>query len=140
MSRYSVRSKVQRLPIEKISQASANQRMGRCGRVAPGVCIRLYDEPDFIARAEFTQPEILRTNLSSVILQMASMQLGEINDFPLLVIVDDSEFSARIVGGFQCLYHPAGNRHVFVSFTPIKSIGPTSQGILSFYYFCYTFF
>ncbi|MEE9335030.1 MAG: ATP-dependent RNA helicase HrpA [Granulosicoccaceae bacterium] len=84
ISRYSVRSKVQRLPIEKISQASANQRMGRCGRVAPGVCIRLYDEPDFIARAEFTQPEILRTNLSSVILQMASMQLGEINDFPFV--------------------------------------------------------
>ena len=84
ISRYSVRSKVQRLPIEKVSQASANQRMGRCGRVASGVCIRLYDEPDFIARAEFTQPEILRTNLSSVILQMASMQLGQINDFPFV--------------------------------------------------------
>jgi len=84
ISRYSVRSKVQRLPIEKISQASANQRMGRCGRVAPGVCIRLYDEPDFLSRAEFTQPEILRTNLSSVILQMASMKLGQISDFPFV--------------------------------------------------------
>ncbi len=84
MSRYSVRSKVQRLPIEKISQASANQRMGRCGREAPGVCIRLYSEEDFDARPEFTEPEILRTNLSSVILQMASMRLGDINTFPFV--------------------------------------------------------
>ena len=84
MSRYSVRSKVQRLPIEKVSQASANQRMGRCGRVAPGVCIRLYSEEDFLTRAEFTEPEILRTNLSSVILQMASMKLGRIDDFPFV--------------------------------------------------------
>ena len=84
MSRYSVRSKVQRLPIEKISQASANQRMGRCGREAPGVCIRLYSEDDFDTRPEFTEPEILRTNLSSVILQMASMRLGDIDSFPFV--------------------------------------------------------
>ncbi|MFK7852874.1 MAG: ATP-dependent RNA helicase HrpA [Granulosicoccus sp.] len=84
ISRYSVRSKVQRLPIEKVSQASANQRMGRCGREAPGVCIRLYSEEDFDSRAEFTEPEILRTNLSSVILQMASMKLGRIDDFPFV--------------------------------------------------------
>lgn len=84
VSRYSVRSKVQRLPIEKVSQASANQRMGRCGREAPGVCIRLYSEEDFDTRAEFTEPEILRTNLSSVILQMASMKLGRIDDFPFV--------------------------------------------------------
>ncbi len=84
VSRYSVRSKVQRLPIEKVSQASANQRMGRCGREAPGVCIRLYSEEDFNARTEFTEPEILRTNLSSVILQMASMKLGDIDDFPFV--------------------------------------------------------
>lgn len=84
VSRYSVRSKVQRLPIEKVSQASANQRMGRCGRVAPGVCIRLYSEEDFLTRAEFTEPEILRTNLSSVILQMASMKLGNIDSFPFV--------------------------------------------------------
>ncbi len=84
MSRYSVRSKVQRLPIEKISQASANQRMGRCGREAPGVCIRLYSEDDFDARPEFTEPEILRTNLSSVILQMSSMRLGDIDSFPFV--------------------------------------------------------
>ena len=91
LSRYSVRSKVQRLPIEKISQASANQRKGRCGREAPGVCIRLYSEEDFDARAEFTEPEILRTNLSSVILQMASMRLGDIDTFPF-VEAPDSKF------------------------------------------------
>ncbi len=84
MSRYSVRSKVQRLPIEKVSQASANQRMGRCGREAPGVCIRLYSEEDFAARAEFTEPEIIRTNLAAVILQMASMRLGKVEDFPFI--------------------------------------------------------
>ncbi|MEE9319222.1 MAG: ATP-dependent RNA helicase HrpA [Granulosicoccus sp.] len=84
MSRYSVRSKVQRLPIEKISQASANQRKGRCGREASGVCIRLYSEDDFDARAEFTEPEILRTNLAAVILQMASMRLGHIDEFPFV--------------------------------------------------------
>jgi len=88
MSRYSVRSKVQRLPIEKISQASANQRMGRCGREAPGVCIRLYSEDDFDARPEFTEPEILRTNLSSVILQMAAMRLGSIDSFPFVEAPD----------------------------------------------------
>jgi len=84
MSRYSVRSKVQRLPIERISRASADQRKGRCGREAPGICIRLYSEEDFAARPEFTEPEILRTNLASVILQMASMRLGKIDDFPFV--------------------------------------------------------
>jgi ATP-dependent helicase HrpA len=84
VSRYSVRSQIQRLPVEKISQASANQRKGRCGRVAPGVCIRLYDEEDFEARPEFTEPEILRTNLAAVILQMRSMDLGAIDTFPFV--------------------------------------------------------
>ena len=84
MSRYSVRSKVQRLPIEKVSQASANQRMGRCGREAPGVCIRLYSQDDFDTRSEFTEPEILRTNLAAVILQMAAMKLGSIDEFPFV--------------------------------------------------------
>ncbi|GEM21669.1 ATP-dependent RNA helicase HrpA [Nitrosococcus oceani] len=84
LSRYSVRSKVQRLPIEKISQSSANQRAGRCGRVATGVCIRLYSEEDFLGRPEFTDPEVLRTNLASVILQMKSLQLGAVEDFPFL--------------------------------------------------------
>jgi ATP-dependent helicase HrpA len=84
ISRYSARTKVQRLPIEAISQASANQRAGRCGRVAAGVCIRLYAEEDFDERPAFTDPEILRTNLASVILQMATAGLGEIGDFPFL--------------------------------------------------------
>ena len=84
ISRYSARTKVQRLPIEAISQASANQRAGRCGRVAPGVCIRLYDEEDFLARPEFTEPEILRTNLAAVILQMAQARLGDIARFPFV--------------------------------------------------------
>jgi ATP-dependent helicase HrpA len=84
ISRYSRRTKVQRLPIEPISQASAAQRAGRCGRVAPGVCIRLYSEPDFDSRPRYTDPEILRTNLAAVILQMAAMGLGDIEDFPFL--------------------------------------------------------
>ncbi len=89
ISRYSHRSKIQRLPIEKISQASANQRAGRCGRVAEGICIRLYSEDDFKARPEFTEPEILRTNLSSVILQMTSLKLGDIEDFPFVEPPED---------------------------------------------------
>lgn len=84
ISRYSWRSKIQRLPIEKISQASANQRKGRCGRVSEGICIRLYDEDDFNLRDEFTEPEIKRTNLAAVILQMENMRLGHIDDFPFV--------------------------------------------------------
>jgi ATP-dependent helicase HrpA len=84
ISRYSARLKVQRLPIERISQASADQRKGRCGRTSDGICIRLYAEDDFEERARFTDPEILRTNLASVILQMAAHGLGEIEDFPFL--------------------------------------------------------
>lgn len=84
ISRYSTRTKVQRLPIEPISQASANQRSGRCGRVADGIAIRLYSEEDFASRPEFTDPEILRTNLASVILQMVSLRLGDITEFPFV--------------------------------------------------------
>ncbi|HET9890128.1 MAG TPA: ATP-dependent RNA helicase HrpA, partial [Mycobacterium sp.] len=84
VSRYSRRLKVQRLPIEPISQASAAQRAGRCGRVAPGVCIRLYSEQDFASRPRYTEPEILRTNLAAVLLQMAALQLGDIEKFPFL--------------------------------------------------------
>ncbi|WP_308607655.1 ATP-dependent RNA helicase HrpA [uncultured Corynebacterium sp.] len=84
ISRYSTRTKVQRLPIEPISQASANQRSGRCGRVADGIAIRLYSEQDFLSRPEFTDPEILRTNLASVILHMISLRLGDIADFPFV--------------------------------------------------------
>jgi ATP-dependent helicase HrpA len=89
ISRYSWRSKIQRLPIEKISQASANQRKGRCGRVSAGVCIRLYDEEDFELRDEFTEPEIQRTNLASVILQMENQKLGHIDDFPFVQPPED---------------------------------------------------
>ncbi len=84
ISRYSRRLKVQRLPIEPVSQASANQRSGRCGRVAPGIAIRLYDEKDFLEREEFTEPEILRTNLASVILQMTALGLGDVGAFPFV--------------------------------------------------------
>jgi ATP-dependent helicase HrpA len=84
VSRYSARLKVQRLPVEPISRASADQRKGRCGRIAEGVCVRLYSEDDFNARQEFTDPEVLRTNLASVILQMAALGLGEIEAFPFL--------------------------------------------------------
>src|SRR4029453_11084765 len=84
ISRYNRRTKVQRLPIEAVSQASANQRAGRCGRVAPGICIRLYGEDDFVARPEFTEPEVLRTNLAAVILQMTAIGLGDIAPFPFI--------------------------------------------------------
>jgi ATP-dependent helicase HrpA len=84
ISRYSYRTKVQRLPIEAISQASAQQRAGRCGRVADGICIRLYSEEDFDSRSAFTDPEILRTNLASVILQMTALGLGDIARFPFI--------------------------------------------------------
>ena len=88
ISRYSTRTKVQHLPVENISQASAHQRSGRCGRVADGIAIRLYSEEDFLTRAEFTDPEILRTNLASVILRMASLRLGDIADFPFVEAPD----------------------------------------------------
>ncbi|MTC17048.1 ATP-dependent RNA helicase HrpA [Providencia alcalifaciens] len=88
ISRYSYRTKVQRLPVEAISQASANQRKGRCGRVSDGICIRLYSEEDFLSRPEFTDPEILRTNLASVILQMTSIELGDIAAFPFVEAPD----------------------------------------------------
>ena len=96
MSRFSTRLKVQRLPIEPISQASAAQRAGRCGRLGPGICIRLYDESDLASRPAFTDPEILRTNLASVLLQMATLDLGEIADFPFLDPPDRRAVAAGI--------------------------------------------
>jgi ATP-dependent helicase HrpA len=99
ISRYSPRTKVQRLPIEPISQASANQRKGRCGRIGPGVCIRLYGEENFAARPLFTEPEISRTNLASVILQMKFLKLGNIEDFPFL----DRPSARSIIDGYQTL-------------------------------------
>ncbi|WP_433656422.1 ATP-dependent RNA helicase HrpA [Nocardia sp. CA-128927] len=88
ISRYSMRTKVQRLPIEPVSQASARQRAGRCGRVADGICIRLYSEDDFDSRPAFTEPEILRTNLAAVILQMTALGLGDIENFPFVEAPD----------------------------------------------------
>ena len=99
ISRYSQRTKVQRLPIEPISQASANQRKGRCGRTSNGICIRLYSEEDFGSRPEFTDPEILRTSLASVILQAAALDLGDVADFPF---VDPPE-SRNIADGVRLL-------------------------------------
>jgi ATP-dependent helicase HrpA len=96
ISRYSARTKVQRLPIEAISQASANQRSGRCGRVEAGIAIRLYSEEDFEARPAFTDPEILRTNLASVILQMTSLGLGDIARFPFVEPPDKRNVSAGV--------------------------------------------
>ncbi|XRQ16150.1 ATP-dependent RNA helicase HrpA [Actinomadura welshii] len=96
ISRYSHRLKVQRLPIEPVSQASANQRKGRCGRVAEGICIRLYSEEDFESRPEFTDPEILRTNLASVILQMTALGLGDIAAFPFVEPPDRRNVKAGV--------------------------------------------
>ena len=112
ISRYSARTKVQRLPIEPISQASANQRAGRCGRVAPGVCIRLYDEEDFAGRPAYTEPEILRTNLASVLLQMAAAELGPIEAFPFVEAPDRSAIAdgRRLLEELDALTQTPGKR------------------------------
>lgn len=99
ISRYSYKTKVQRLPIEAISQASANQRKGRCGRVSAGVCVRLYDEEDFNGRPEFTDAEIVRTNLAAVILQMLQLRIGDIRNFPFVDMPD----SRLINDGYKLL-------------------------------------
>jgi ATP-dependent helicase HrpA len=99
VSRYSFRTKVQRLPIEAVSQASANQRAGRCGRVSEGVCYRLYSEEDFQGRPEFTDPEIVRTNLAAVILQMLHLKIGDIHSFPFV----DAPDQRMISDGFKLL-------------------------------------
>ncbi len=110
ISRYSPRTKVQRLPIEKISQASAGQRAGRCGRVADGVCIRLYSEADFSARPEFTDPEIVRTSLASVILKMAALELGDIASFPFLDPPDQRQIAdgMTVLGELGALERSSG--------------------------------
>mgnify|MGYP001791483338 CR=1 FL=1 len=109
ISRYSQRTKVQRLPIEPISRASASQRAGRCGRVADGICIRLYSQEDFEARPEFTDPEILRTNLASVILQMTSLGLGDLARFPFLDPPDSRQITdgVRLLEELQAFEPPA---------------------------------
>jgi ATP-dependent helicase HrpA len=100
ISRYAPRSKVQRLPIEPIAQASADQRAGRCGRVGPGICVRLYSHEDYLSRAKYTTPEIRRTNLASVILQTKSLKLGEIESFPFL----DPPHPDAIRDGYKTLF------------------------------------
>ncbi|HEX7290769.1 MAG TPA: ATP-dependent RNA helicase HrpA [Conexibacter sp.] len=115
ISRYSARLKVQRLPIEPISQASAQQRTGRCGRTSDGICIRLYDEQDFDDRPRFTDPEILRTSLASVILQMAALELGDVEEFPFLDPPDarqvrDGVALLRELGALEPAASGPGNR------------------------------
>ncbi|MEM9305604.1 MAG: ATP-dependent RNA helicase HrpA, partial [Pseudomonadota bacterium] len=100
ISRYSHRSKVQRLPIEGVSRASADQRAGRCGRLGPGVCVRLYSEEDYAERPEFTEPEILRVNLATVILQMEALRLGRLQDFPFI----DAPDERQVRDGYQHLH------------------------------------
>jgi ATP-dependent helicase HrpA len=99
LNRYSYRNKVEQLQVEKISRASANQRAGRCGRVMSGICIRLYSEEDYLARPEFTDPEILRSSLAAVILRMKSLKIGAVEDFPFL----DPPLSRMIADGYQLL-------------------------------------
>ena len=100
ISRYSPRSKVQRLPIEPVSRASADQRQGRCGRVAPGICLRLFSEEDYLSREEYATPEIRRTNLAAVILQMLSLRLGHVDDYPFL----DPPRPESVRDGFKTLF------------------------------------
>ena len=121
ISRYSYRTKVQRLPIEPISQASANQRSGRCGRVAAGVCIRLYSEDDFLNRPEFTDPEILRTNLATVILQMLSLGLGDIANFPFVEAPD----SRNINDGVRLLEEIAAIKSAKAAVPELTPMGRT---------------
>ena len=99
ISRYSPRTQGQRLPVEPVSRASADQRRGRCGRTCPGVCIRLYSQEDYLSRPEYTDPEILRTNLASVILQMTSLRLGAVEDFPFI----DAPDSRLVSDGYRTL-------------------------------------
>jgi hypothetical protein len=99
VKRYSYRTKVEQLQVEAISQAAANQRAGRCGRVANGICIRLYDEKDFAGRPKFTDPEILRSSLAGVILRMKSLRLGQVEDFPFL----EAPRAKAIADGYELL-------------------------------------
>ena len=127
ISRYSYRAKVQRLPIEPISQASANQRSGRCGRLADGIAIRLYSEEDYASRPEFTDPEILRTNLASVILQMTSLGLGQIERFPFLEPPDSRQVTdgVRLLTELQAI-DPDAPAHL-----PRKRITPYGRAIVA---------
>ena len=140
ISRYSYRTKVQRLPIEAISQASANQRSGRCGRVSSGVCIRLYAEDDFLSRPEFTDPEILRTNLATVILQMLSLDLGEISAFPFVEPPDSRNINDGVrlleelaaIEPKKQLSKKAGNKHLTEKPSQAFSLTASGQQLAKF--------
>ena len=128
ISRYNFRSKVQGLPIERISQASANQRMGRCGRVANGVCIRLYSEEDFLQRPEFTEAELLRSNLASVILQMLQLGIHDIQKFPFIDTPDNRLLNDgfKLLEELQALQRPKTSKH---SHPRLSNIGKTLSHI-----------
>ncbi|WP_207839215.1 ATP-dependent RNA helicase HrpA [Williamsia soli] len=124
ISRYSTRTKVQRLPIEPISQASARQRAGRCGRVAAGVCIRLYSEDDFDSRPEYTEPEILRTNLAAVILTMTSLGLGDVGRFPFVQPPDP-----KAIRDGQQLLEELGALAAPTTDTPVRRLTPIGKSL-----------
>ena len=134
ISRYSYRSRVQRLPIEAVSQAAANQRKGRCGRIAPGVCIRLYSEEDFLGRPEFTEPEIKRTNLASVILQMQSLNLGDLENFDFIEppdhrLVNDGRKLLIELGAMNEKGNPAKNSAEKSTNTVVEAKHSTPHGL-----------
>ena len=123
ISRYSNKTKVQRLPIEEVSQASANQRSGRCGRVADGIAIRLYSAENYASRPPFTEPEILRTSLASVILQMSALGLGDVASFPFVDAPDSRAIRDGInllveIGALRALENSSSSQSGF-ELTPI---------------------
>jgi ATP-dependent helicase HrpA len=124
ISRYSQRTKVQRLPIEPVSQASANQRAGRCGRLADGVCIRLYSEEDYESRPEFTEPEILRTSLASVILQMTALGLGDVARFPFV----DPPDPRQVADGVRLLEELQAFETEYAAGSPEPGTAPRRRG------------
>ena len=124
LSRYSYRSKLQRLPIEPISQASATQRAGRCGRIAPGVCFRLFDEADFVARPGFTEPEIQRSNLAAVVLQMRAFKLGDIRRFPFI-----NPPASKAISDAERLLEELGALKLTVKASPAQQGNGNSTGL-----------
>ena len=132
ISRFHTKSRVLRLPIEPISQASANQRSGRCGRVGPGLCLRLYDEQEFSHRRAFTEPEIRRTNLASVLLRMRAMRQGSVKDFPFL----DTPKTFRRAGGGLSLREigaaPAGWKTHRLGASSVSTSGGPQTGTIDF--------
>ena len=124
ISRYSQRTKVQRLPIEAVSRASADQRAGRCGRLADGICIRLYSEEDYAARPEFTEPEILRTSLASVILKMTALGLGDVARFPFV----DPPDPRQVADGVRLLEELQAFEPEYAAGSPERRPAPRRRG------------